>query len=185
MTQIMISRRSGIAREPNGTLHRVVAGMTTADARHPLVVAHPQDWQPMALTLPAPDDDAETVIPGAGDVAVTDLRERLAEAEQRAEACTVQLSRIVELLAERGALPDETEQQREGWLADALAAEFAELDEVLEDETAPALADPETPEGRAEIRRWAREAGLEVSDRGALSRAVIDAYRAAHGGTES
>lgn len=36
------------------------------------------------------------------------------------------------------------------------------------------------PAGQEQIRSWARDQGLEVSDRGRLSKAVIEQYRDAH-----
>jgi hypothetical protein len=76
-----------------------------------------------------------------------------------------------------GALPDQP----------LTATEFVEhvvaiLDEWVaghgaahEDETNP-------PADRETIRAWAKEQGIEVADVGRLSKAVEDAYRAAHGG---
>lgn len=188
MTQLVIARRDGILREPDGTQHRLYRGRTLADARHPAVVNVPDSWMPVTVDLPVEDTSL-----GEAGADTAELRARLGDAEAAAESYRVQLARVVALLEERGYMPADT--NREGWLVDAIAEAFDEL-EADDEPAAPAVApesdapapapepyaDPETPEGRAAIRTWAWANGHDVSERGQLPKAVIEAYLAAHGG---
>jgi hypothetical protein len=189
-TELVIARRDGILREPNGTQHRIFRGKTLADARHPGVVASPDTWMSVTIDLPVEDTDA-----GEAGTGADELRARLGDAEAAVESYKVQLTRVVMLLEERGMLPADTDREQEGWLVNAVAAAFDELEAELEPvepvaeqpvavqhEPAAELADPETPEGRAAIRTWAWANGHDVSERGQLPRVVVDAHRSAHGG---
>jgi hypothetical protein len=186
-TELVISRRDGIVRAPDGTQYRIYRGKTLADAQHPAVLASPSTWMPVTIDLPVEGTD-----PSEAGTDNSELLARLGDAEAAVESYRVQLTRVVLLLEERGMLPAETDREREGWLVDAIAAAFDELEAELEPEepaaepveqvVVPGPADPETPEGRATIRTWAWAQGLEVSERGQLPRAVVEAYMAAHGG---
>jgi hypothetical protein len=72
----------------------------------------------------------------------------------------------------------ETRQLAEDWtyrfLGAALAAEVDRAD------TDTRIAPAATPATNAEIRTWAKERGLDVSDRGRIPGVVIEAYRAAN-----
>lgn len=114
MTQIMVSKRDGVARAPDGTQYRVHRGKTLADARHPLVEAYPQDWQPMEVHLPVEGDDSTSV----GEAEIEQLRNDLAEVEETAESYRKQLEAVAEELARRKLLPENT--TTEGWLAEAV-----------------------------------------------------------------
>lgn len=188
-TELVISRRDGIVRAPDGTQHRVYRGKTLADAQHPAVLASPSTWMPVTIDLPLADTDA-----GEAGTGTAELTARLGDAEAAVESYRVQLTRVVLLLEERGMLPAETDREREGWLVDAIAAAFDELEAELEPdepaaeqpvavqhEPAAELADAATPEGRAAIRTWAWANGHDVSERGQLPAAVVEAYRSAHG----
>ena len=118
MTSIVVSKRDGVAREPNGTQHRVARGKTLADARHPLVLAYPGDWAPMVVELSV--DDA----PGTAAANSDDLLDRLgqaendlAEVEELAEHRGVELQRLADALDARGLVPD-PRPARNGWLVD-------------------------------------------------------------------
>jgi hypothetical protein len=67
----------------------------------------------------------------------------------------------------------ETRQLAEEWTYRFLAAAYA-----VADHTERPPAEPTT----AEVRRWAREHGFEVPDRGRLGRVVLTAYHHAHEG---
>jgi hypothetical protein len=68
-------------------------------------------------------------------------------------------------------------------IADMLAGlvESARPDKGSNAKTAPTIKGRRTNrEETAAIREWARENGHEVSDRGRISKPVLDAYQAAH-----
>lgn len=123
MTEIMVSKRDGIAKGPDGTKYRVARGKTLADAAHPVVVAYPNDWQPIRVELSVPGGGS-TATPDTA--ALDELRNEVAELEGMAELAEVrgaELLRLADGLADRGfALPAEDEREP-GWLVDlALAA---------------------------------------------------------------
>lgn len=128
MTEIMVSRRDGIVRAPDGTQHRVHRGKTLADAAHPVVQAYPDDWQPMHVEL---------AVEGARshDQQVQDDND-IAELEDAAEGYRTELVRLTDGLMARGVkVPDEADRGP-GWLVDLT---LAQLDAI-----APAPA-PRTP----------------------------------------
>jgi hypothetical protein len=115
VTEIMVSRRDGIVRAPDGTQHRVHRGKTLADAAHPVVQAYPDDWQPMHVELAVEGSrigmDAEE-----REALIDELRDDLGHLE--AEAV-----RLAAGLAERGYPSPAEADRRPGWLVDlALAA---------------------------------------------------------------
>jgi hypothetical protein len=184
MTQIMVAQRSGILRAPDGKQYRLVRGQTLADGRHPAVTGSPASWRPMHVEL-AVDDSADCPPDGF------DQSDQIAELEETAEQYRSALQAVADLLDERGLLAG-VDREQEGWLLDRLGellppgdpADVAPVPAAPKPPHAPAaqLADPETSEGRAAIREWAWSHGQNVSERGQLPKAVIDAYRAAHGG---
>lgn len=118
MTKIVVSKRDGIVRAPDGTKHRVARGKTLADARHPVVEAYPNDWSPMVVALAVDDPDGDTVL------SVSDAHERLvqlendlAEIEEVAEHRGRELLRLAEALDEGGLVPD-PRPSHNGWLVD-------------------------------------------------------------------
>lgn len=155
MTEIVVSKRDGIATEPNGTKHRVARGKTLADARHPLVVAYPGDWLPMEVALSMPDgvpagapSHAELLRRDNDDIAR--LGDELAEAEGAAEGYRKQLSAVVDVLAKHDLVPADA-GARDGWLAEAVEAALAKQREGLApgelpvDEPLPATVAPPKP----------------------------------------
>lgn len=180
MTEIMVARTSGILRAPDGTQYRITRGQTLADGRHPAVTGSPASWQPMRVELAV--DDTANCPPGAtgGDAEreFDELRSELAELEETADSYRRQLESVAKLLGDRGLLAG-VDAEREGWLVSRLGELLAEAEP---DPTLGPLADPETPEGRATIREWAWRNGHSVAESGKVPKAVIDAYRVAHGG---
>lgn len=123
MTQLMVSKRDGIVRAPDGTQYRVARGKTLADARHAVVVAYPNDWSPMEVALPVDDADAAPV---ADEAALDELREQLTEAEESAEFYAAELNRLREGLAAVGLTLPAEDERTEGWLV-TLALETVEV----------------------------------------------------------
>jgi hypothetical protein len=184
MTEIYVARRNGILREPDGTLHRLVAGKTLAAGTHPAVTNSPDSWRPMVIELDV--DGEQGPQDTEADPALFLERMELAEAER--DKLVETLSRVVAVFDQRGLLVD-YDRDTEGWLVLAVSKVLEELDEPLVDPeptdagpvvAAPELADPTTPEGRAAIREWAWANDVEVSEHGTLPKAVVEQYRAAH-----
>ncbi len=107
MTEIVVAKRSGVLRAPDGAMYRLKGGATLADARHPAVAGSPDSWRPVAVHLPY-DGAEEPAPPGAS-----------------AEGMLATLERVVELLDGAGLLPDDVDRDREGWLVEALTATLA------------------------------------------------------------
>lgn len=153
MTEIMVSKRDGIATEPDGTKHRVARGKTLADARHPLVVAYPGDWLPMEVALSMPDDAPAADRDGTLDDLhhkLQDAEEQAVEAEETAEGYRKQLAAVVDVLAKHDLVPADA-GARDGWLAEAVGAALAKQREGLApgelpvDEPLPATVAPPKP----------------------------------------
>lgn len=117
MTKIVVSKRDGIVRAPDGTKHRVARGKTLADARHPVVEAYPNDWSPMVVTLAVDDPDGDTTHTAVDEAALEELRNDLAEAEELAEHRGRELLRLAEALEAGGLVPD-PRPTHNGWLVD-------------------------------------------------------------------
>lgn len=128
--QIVVSRRDGILRAPDGTKHRVARGKTLAHADHPAVLANPGDWVPMIITLTVGDGDR----PAAGELEETlgvqhgrivQLENDVTELEETLAGRDAELTRLAEGVAELGvALPAEDDREP-GWLVDLV------LDEIV------------------------------------------------------
>ena len=144
MTQIMVSRREGVATAPDGTKYRVHRGRTLADARHPLVVAWPADWAPMQVELTV--EEPVTAADGApADLEeLEELRNDLAEAEEVRDAALEQLGRIADGLAERGYVLPLDEDRGPGWLA-GLALGLLDEAATRPSLPAPPVAPPREP----------------------------------------
>jgi hypothetical protein len=146
MTGIVVSRRDGILRAPDGTKHRVARGKTLADADHPAVLANPGDWVPMVVTLTSGTERSAAALPRGGEPAGDDeLREQVAELEETLAARDAEMLRLADNLAARGVdLPAE-EDREPGWLVDLV---FAWMDRPLgrPDEPDVAVAWP-SPDG--------------------------------------
>lgn len=119
MTGIVVSRRDGIARAPDGTQWRVHRGKTLADTRHPAVVAYPNDWTPVTIELSVPGTSSASVPQGSPVAAeIDELRNELAEIEELADQRGTELQRLQDGLAERGALLPDEDSRSPGWLVD-------------------------------------------------------------------
>jgi hypothetical protein len=138
MTEIMVSKRDGIAKGPDGTKYRVARGKTLADAAHPVVVAYPNDWQPMRVELSV-ESPGVTV----GDVeALEELRNELAEMEETAQVLSGELTRLLDGLMARGYKVPAEDDREAGWLVEfALGA----LDQARTAATTAADVAPESP----------------------------------------
>jgi hypothetical protein len=144
VTEIMVSKRSGIAVGPDGVKHRVHRGKTLADARHPLVQSQPNDWSPMQIELNVEGDDAHAAV---DEAALEELRSDLAEVEELAEARGSELQRLADGLAARGLTLPAEDDRAPGWLVDVAleAVDLAQHDVVLtraNPEPAPVAAVP-------------------------------------------
>lgn len=126
MTQeIVVSRRDGILRAPDGTKHRVARGRTLAHADHPAVLANPGDWVPMIITLTVGDrpDGVPQDSPAAAEI--DQLNAQVTELEETLAGRDAELTRLAEGVAELGvALPAEDDREP-GWLVDLV------LDEIV------------------------------------------------------
>jgi hypothetical protein len=152
MIGIVISRRDGVVKAPDGTQFRVHRGKTLAHAAHPVVMAYPNDWMPVTIDLAVNGPGDEDVRQDyKEDVTVLmakldELRNELAEVEDLAESRGAELARLADTLAARGVdLPDEDDREP-GWLVDLV---FAWMDRPLPgDAAAGADAEPDvTPHG--------------------------------------
>jgi len=167
MTQkIVVSRRDGILRAPDGTQYRIARGKTLADAEHPAVVANPGDWVPMVITLAVDRPAGEGVPQGSAAAAeIDELNGQVTELEETLGQRDEELGRLALGLGELGIeVPDEADRTP-GWLVDLVLATLAERDTVAaygkgrDDEAAgadlPAVAAsppsvaPRTPRKRA------------------------------------
>lgn len=191
MTEIYVAKNSGVLRAPSGTQFRLVGGQTLADGRHEAVTGSPDSWVPMTVELDVDGDAA----PQGTDDAPALFFERMETAEAERDKLVQTLTAVVAAFDSRGLLVD-VDRDSEGWLVlavgevlDELAEPSPELvrqqAEALEGEppagvVVPGPADPETPEGRAAIRTWAWANDIDVSERGALPKSVVEQYRAAH-----
>lgn len=149
MTGIVVSKRDGIAKAPDGTQHRVYRGKTLADAQHPVVLAYPGDWLPMEVHLSVPGGETEPAAP-AGDAQVLatleELRNELAEATELAEDAVQEFERLQRALAANGvALPAEDARET-GWLVDLVidVVETWRSDNASAVDVTPLDAEPET-----------------------------------------
>ncbi len=149
MTQIVVSRRDGILRAPDGTRWRIARGKTLADARHPAVLANPGDWVPMEVTLtvegadPAVgDSDRDTTLDELRS-ALEDGRNEQAELEETLAQRDAEFSRLVAGLAELGVWIPEEDDRRPGWLVDlALEAAGAGFNALKNQVSEPTIAPP-------------------------------------------
>lgn len=142
MTEIVVASRDGILRAPDGTQYRMVRGKTLADARHPGVLANPNDFMPVAVELSMEDAD-----PGylEDDIAVelAELREKAAHAESAeadAREYKAQLVAIADTLRKRNAIPVDVDTDKPGWVADCVSRALAPASDP-----GPAPADDDVP----------------------------------------
>jgi len=120
MTSIVVSKRDGIAKAPDGTKYRVARGKTLADARHPVVEAYPHDWVPMVVELSVDDDAPASAAANSGDLhdRLGQAENDLAEVEELAEHRGAELLRLAQGVEGLGyVLPDEADRYP-GWLTD-------------------------------------------------------------------
>lgn len=179
MTSIFVAKRTGILREPDGTQHRLYAGKTLAAGTHPAVTGSPESWRPMTIDLDAPGEtDSQDT---EADPALFFERMQIAESDRDGLIAT--LSAVVAAFDSRGLFVD-VDRDSEGWLVLAVGEVLDELADPIADEPEPVVvaapADPDTKEGRAVIRQWARGQGIEVSEHGQLARSVVEAYERNH-----
>jgi hypothetical protein len=120
MTEIVVARRNGVIREPDGTAHRIHRGKTLAHADHPIVTNVPDAWMPMTveLTTPGPQDTEQS----------------------QADHYREQLSEIADVLDEYGFAP--VDQDSDGWLVKAVRETLEELAGPEPVAPAPTLDEP-------------------------------------------
>jgi hypothetical protein len=127
MTNIVVSRRDGILRAPDGTKHRVARGKTLAEADHPAVLANPGDWLPMVVTLTVDGrEPSGAEVPGSHEQ-VAQLENDLAELEETLAARDAELTRLAEGLAAAGIQLPVDDEREPGWLVD-LALGWIDVD---------------------------------------------------------
>ena len=139
MTKIVVARRDGTLRSPGGERFRLHRGKTLADARHPAVVAFPEDWRPVEIDLPI-NDAADVEVPAAEvtEDELAELRTELAETTETVEHLGAQFRRLIEGLAERGIELPEDEAREQGWLVGLALAAIDRAQGVRELTEAPA-----------------------------------------------
>jgi hypothetical protein len=131
MTSIVVSRRDGILRAPDGTKYRVARGKTLAEADHPAVLANPGDWVPMVVALVVDGREPSDAGVPASHERVAQLENDVAELEETLAGRDAELARLAEGLAGLSVdLPAEDDREP-GWLVDLV------LDEIV-----TARADP-------------------------------------------
>ncbi|MET0419006.1 MAG: hypothetical protein ABW022_23585 [Actinoplanes sp.] len=158
MTKIVVSRRDGILRAPDGTKYRIARGRTLAEADHPAVVANPGDWVPMVVTLTVadrPEAEQRPAAEGSHAELIAQLEDAQGEAqaaEDEAEHLRSEMNRLAEGLAAAGITLPAEDDREPGWLVDlALEAVGAGLN-ALKEQVAPAARSgfddpqPATPE---------------------------------------
>lgn len=119
MTRLVVAKRDGVIKGPDGTMHRVYKGKTLADARHPAVEHTPQAWMPMEVALPVAGDAPALAF---GVDVVNPLAAGFAEARAEAAEYVVTLAEVVEVLAELGYPVPADDDRTPGWLAEAVRA---------------------------------------------------------------
>jgi hypothetical protein len=173
--QIMVAVKDGIAREPSGVQHRVVRGRTLADARHPLVIAYPHEWQPIEIHLPYGEPDEAVDVDHVFDIdKLRNHNEHLTAAHKQAEAEAAgylsQLEAVAEVLAEHGY--EAPAEPAPGWLARLVEQALAEpraaapVDDSVPDPKpalAPAVEKPAAPPP-ARPRKKAAPAAVKRAD---------------------
>jgi hypothetical protein len=154
MTSIVVARRDGILRGPDGTQYRTHRGKTLADARHPAVVAVPDAWVPMVVELTVEGAAEPAGVPGTHaqvqqyENDLEELRQELAETEELAEQRGAELSRLADGLVDRGLTLPTEDERRPGWLVNIaleavdLAAGGVRLARAAESEPTPAPRPP-------------------------------------------
>ena len=137
---IVVSRRDGILRAPDGTKWRVVRGKTLADADHPAVVANPGDWVPMVVTLTTGDRSApsDVEVP-ASHTQVEQFENDVAELEETLSSRDAELERLAAGLVELGVKLPAEEDRQPGWLVDLV------LDEIVTARADPRWSAAPTP----------------------------------------
>lgn len=142
-TGIVVSRRDGILRAPDGTKWRVARGKTLADADHPAVLANPRDWVPMVVTLTLGDrpraGDFDTPL-GVQHERVVQLENDVTELEETLAGRDDELTRLAGGLGALGVRLPAEEGRRPGWLVDLVLDTLANVG--APPETAPAAPEP-------------------------------------------
>lgn len=165
MTQIVVSRRDGILRAPDGTRHRVARGRTLAEADHPAVLANPGDWSPMVVTLTTPGrpERSAAALPGGAEVPashaqVEQFENDLAELEETLASRDAELGRLVDGLAALGVRLPAEDGRTPGWLVDLVLDTLANATTSAApaaptgfDQAQPAGVAPPTRKGRRSV----------------------------------
>lgn len=174
MTSIVVARRDGIIRDPeSGAQYRTHRGRTLADARHPVVLAHPTEWLPMEVHLSVDGGPAPETADDRAAILEDQVGELVAERDELAGILTA----VQQTLA-RGGLLDGVDTSEPGWLVRTIAEALEVESDVEEPDTGA-----ERVASTDDVRAWARENGFTVSDRGRIPQKVVEAYEAAHGGS--
>jgi hypothetical protein len=171
--QIVIARRNGAVRGPDGERIVIRAGRTVADADHPVVAAYPRAWTPVTVALTTPRGEGSDTAPDdQGDVG------RAATVDPDIAEHADQFRRLATAARGLGVLPDEPLTAPE-----VVEHVVAILDEWKAAGQPNAEADGTVPAvDRETIRAWAKKQNMDVADVGRLPKTVEAAYYEAHGG---
>lgn len=149
-SELVVARKDGVLRDPDGIGYRVHKGKTLADADHPAVIANPQVFMPMEIALKVDREEAADVDARVLD----DVRADLERAQGDAERYREQLAAIADGLAARGLVDERTDTSYEGWLSavifGAIDGSAAALPTVREE---PEPAEAEAPAPKRAPRR--------------------------------
>jgi hypothetical protein len=153
MTAIVVSRRDGVLRAPDGTKYRVARGKTLAEADHPAVLANPGDWVPMVITLTVagrPDLPAGDELTPSGALQpevverLSRMEDELAELEETLAQRDAELTRLADGYASLGHTLPVEEDREPGWLVDLVLHDL-----TVSHPTALAAIAPPKPRKRA------------------------------------
>ncbi len=145
MTGIVVSRRDGILRAPDGTKHRVARGKTLADADHPAVLANPQDWIPMTVALTVadrPEAPSGAEVPATHEQ-VAQFENDVAELEETLAQRDAEFVRLVDGLSAAGVTLPAEDDRRAGWVVDLVLDTLGRLGS---DSLPSFIEDPEPPQ---------------------------------------
>lgn len=182
--EVVVARRNGVVRGPDGERIAIRAGRTIADADHPVVAMYPKAFVPVNVTLrtkPADRDEltqlppAEGVEPTGADPETIELAEqfrRLAAALRGLDVLPDQPLTAAEVVEHTVAIVDDWKRPENSRVLNDTPMTH-DVDD--EGDAEPALRPP-----REQVREWAKSQGLQVGEKGRLSDSVYAAYDEAH-----
>jgi hypothetical protein len=158
MSSIMIARVGGMVTV-DGVRVIVKKGRSTADRGHQVVAEHPDMWEPIRPQFAAPD---------APDPVALAVADAVADVLTDAGHDVDPQSTLEDMLDQVRALLDPGAERSEGAASNGSESSSAD--------------DPSTPQGRAAVRAWAAEQGIEVAPTGRLSHSLVEQWERERGG---